>query len=331
MELTKPTYASAQDYGRRFTDAQFWQPYVEAVCARHGLSCLELRAGLAGTNPVFVVNDGGQGFVVKFFETKFFGRPETFALEQEIYGLMARAPHIPAPALLTTGSLFADGDWPYMIISRIPGTSLGEVAEQVSYADKQALAQYLGRLLRHLHDLPVDGSPTLARTRAEFPQFMARQRERCSEQQREWGALPDRLIAQLDTYLLPPDQLLEPSATWRLTHCDLNHDHVLGEFVAGHWRPNGIIDFGDARIGDRMYELVALHLGLFRADKQLLRRFLQAYGFDEALQRQFVARAMTYTLLHEFNVLGEVAESGASPVETLTALAKDLWEVSDNA
>ena len=72
------------------------------------------------------------------------------------------------------------------------------------------------------------------------------------------------------------------------------------------WRPIGVIDFGDAMVGDRLYELVALNLGLFRCDKRLLGIFLDTYGFDLALRRDFVRRAMSLTLLHEFNVLSSV-------------------------
>ena len=90
-----------------------------------------------------------------------------------------------------------------------------------------------------------------------------------------------------------------------MLHCDLNADHVLGGFEGERWRPVGVIDFGDAMIGDRMYDLVALHLGLFRCDKRLLRAFLDDYGSDERLRRDFARRAMSMTLLHQFDVLSD--------------------------
>ena len=58
MILERPIFTSRADYGPRFTDPVFWRPYVAAICARHALGpCAELRAGLPGTNPVFVVDD----------------------------------------------------------------------------------------------------------------------------------------------------------------------------------------------------------------------------------------------------------------------------------
>lgn len=114
-----------------------------------------------------------------------------------------------------------------------------------------------------------------------------------------------------------------------MLHCDLNADHVLGSFEGERWHPAGIIDFGDAMVGDRLYEFVALHLGLFRGDKRLLRTFLDDYGFDAALRRDFVRRAMGMTLLHEFNVLSSVlpAFPEAGRVASLAELATLLWDL----
>jgi hygromycin-B 7''-O-kinase len=324
--MQKPRYHSKREYSQLFTDGAFWQPYVERVCTGHGFSCNGLRAGLAGTNPVFIVDDGGPGFVVKFFETQLFGTRENFAVECEIYALLANSPVIPAPALLADGQLFPDGDWPYIIISLIPGLSLGEVVAQVSAEDKRSLAIWLGQRLRRLHQLPI-ASPALQRSQTRFAQWLVAQHAACVTRQQQLGHLPNRLLSELDDYLLPVAHLFDTVEGPCLIHCDLNHDHLLGEFVAGHWRPTGIIDFGDARVGDRLYELVALHLGLFRTDKALLRLFLDSYGLDAGLQRQFVERAMAYTLLHEFDVLAEVADLDVCQVDHIATLAKQLWEV----
>jgi aminoglycoside/choline kinase family phosphotransferase len=109
-------------------------------------------------------------------------------------------------------------------------------------------------------------------------------------------------------------------------HADLNQDHVLGVWEAQHWQPCGVIDFGDALVGDPTYELVALHLGLFRGDKRLLQAFLAAYG-DAELGRGLPTRAMAMTLLHEFDLL-DVLEPEVFMVETLEELASRIWDIS---
>jgi hygromycin-B 7''-O-kinase len=323
--VERPIFTSHKDYGPRFTDPVFWRPYVTAICARHELGpCAELRAGLAGTNPVFIVD---QTYAVKLYVNLFNGAA-SYPIERATYELIARAPGLPAPALIATGDLFdpAGGwPWPYIVTQAIPGLSLGE--SQVSDADRLALAAWLGPVVRRIHALPLDDAGPLRLVWDDFMAFLAAQRAAAAATHARWGRLPAHLVAQIDDYLPDVDELIERSVTPVLIHADLNRDHVLGERVGDEWRPSGIIDFGDAKVGDRMYELVALHLGLFDADRRLLRAFLDAYGLDQWLRRDFVRQAMSMTLLFEFNTLGEILESvpGAAEAASLEELAELLW------
>lgn len=113
----------------------------------------------------------------------------------------------------------------------------------------------------------------------------------------------------------------------RLLHGDLNADHILGDMDEnGEWTCSGVIDFGDARTGEPLYDLVPLHFGLFKLDKQLLSEFLDAYDAAEAFQaaeapdatgasdyplsrENFAFRAMDYTLVYESDVLTEAFAS----------------------
>ncbi len=61
-----------------------------------------------------------------------------------------------------------------------------------------------------------------------------------------------------------------------------------------------IIDWGDTRVGNILYELVALHLDLFRGDKHLLKLCLQAYELPIFYQLDFTRKALSMVLLHEF-------------------------------
>jgi hygromycin-B 7''-O-kinase len=314
-------------YGERFTDAAYWRPYVEVVCARHNLaSCDEIVPGLPGTNPVFLID--GQ-YAVKFF-THFFNGAEAHPIELELYKLFASNPVIPAPVLIAQGALFDDEEgwpWPYIISRVVPGTSLGEVRDAVSYEDKETLAEFLGPVLCRLHGVSLQSARHLMPTWDAFVRFLTQQRAACVENHRGWQIMPKRLIAQIETYLPVVETLVDQSQPPHLLHCDLNEDHLLGRFDAGHWRPTGVIDFGDAKVGDRVYELIALHIGLFHCDKHLLRGFLRSYGWEEAWAQGFAFRAMCYTLLFEFNVLGQVLEEfpQAREVESLKALADWLW------
>ncbi len=327
--MRRPAFESVRAYGRIFTDAGYWRPYVEEICSRHGLGpCNEVRSGLPGTFPVFIV-DGRR--VVKLFGELFDGGAR-YRIERELYGLLASDREIPAPALVASGTLFDAGagwPWPYIVAEAIPGESLSAVEARLSFQDKVAACRFLAPAVRRIHALTPEPPSHLPLTWDTFERFLAGRRAGCVENHRTWGFLPERLVAQLDDYIPPLSDLVDRTVPPRVLHCDLNADHLLGYFEGDHWRPSGIIDFGDAMAGDRLYEFVALHLGLFRCDKHLLRTFLADYGFDEALRRDFARRAMGMTLLHEFDVLSAVspAFSDAARVDSLAELAALLWDL----
>lgn len=190
--MERPYFASVEAYRPLFTDAAYWRPYVTAICARHGLAPFHnIRAGLPGTHPVFIVDDR---YAVKLF-TDLFDGAHSFAVETELYSLLTTAPEIPAPSLLAHGRMFSESDgdlspegdewpWPYIVTSVIPGTSLGEVAERVAYADKEALAAYLGHVVRHIYALPVERSRRLPRSWDAFIRLLQERRAACATESR---------------------------------------------------------------------------------------------------------------------------------------------------
>lgn len=324
------SFTSPAAYAERFTDAAFWRPYIAAICARHALTHSgHIRAGLPGTNVVFIVDER---YAVKLF-TPLFGGAASFPAELELYELIARAPDFPAPALIAHGALFPQDQrwpWPYIVTRVVPGTSFGEAGDQVPFADTAALVAALGPLVRRMHQLDLAGARHLRPGWDAFVRFMAEQRDICVANHLRWQTLPAHLIGQIDAYLLPVEALVDQRTRPYLLHGDLNEDHVLGRFEAGRWRLTGIIDFGDARVGDQLYDLVPLHIGLFRCDKRLLRRFLESYGFDD-LRPRFVQLVMSYALLHECDVLGPIFGwfPAARAIARLDELATLLWDLDE--
>ncbi|HEU5090550.1 MAG TPA: aminoglycoside phosphotransferase family protein, partial [Roseiflexaceae bacterium] len=225
------------------------------------------------------------------------------------------------------GELFGtDGGWPwpYIIVSLLPGQSIGEV--QIDRADMEAIVNWLAPVLRRIHLLPGEYTATLKPEWAQFEQFIAQQQANLIEQHAAWRSLPAHLAAQLPAFAQETVRLPTNQAPL-LIHADLNQDHVLVTERDGHWLPTGIIDFGDARVGDLAYELVALHLGLFQADKHLLQVFLDAYGVPAQERPTLLQQAMRMTLLHEFNVVGPLFERwpAARALPSLHALGEALW------
>jgi hygromycin-B 7''-O-kinase len=328
--LPPPEFPTRAEYERLFCDAAYWRPYVEEVWRRHDLGpCGEVRSPLPGTYPTFVVDDRR---VVKFFGRAFEGA-RTFAVERELCRQIRDVPDIPAPRLLAEGRLYPRGDawpWPYLVTEALRGRSFGEVWREVSPGDRLGVARWLADVARRLHELaPGEARPCLRPTWDEFAALLERRRREVPAEFAARGDLPDWLVGQVGGFVGAIDDLIDRRARPRLLHADLTEDHVLGQFRGARWAATGIIDFGDARMGDRLYELVALHLGCFRCDKGLLAAFLDRYGFEGDLRRDFARRATCLTILHEFPVLADLFRRHPALADAgdLRELARRLWDL----
>jgi hygromycin-B 7''-O-kinase len=237
---------------------------------------------------------------------------------------------IRAAPLLYSGSLLAGGSgwaWPYLIYDYLPGFSIGEVYEQVSFADQFTLAGNLGEATRQMQQVSLKDAPLFSKGLDAYARFLQDQRSGCLSRHRQWQCLPDHLIDQLEDYLLPVDSLADPLIPHGLIHADITRDHILGRLEADRWVTLGLIDFGDARVGNVFYDLGALHIDLFWCDKRLLRAYLEAFGLQD--RRQFAHKAMSTVLLHEFSVLSILMEMYPQyrEVATLGYLAEMIWNI----
>ncbi len=194
----------------------------------------------------------------------------------------------------------------------------------MSAADRLRIALEMGELVRRLHALPLTGSPVFPDHYTDYLGFLGAQRAACQNNHRGWGTLPARLLAQIEQFIPDPEKLVNTHRPPHLIHADLTLDHLLGRIADGHWQTLALIDFGDAMTGDLLYELAALHLDMFRADRRLLSAFLDGYSLPAEERANLPRRALAMALLHQFNVLaglpGELLE-----VDSLEELAQRVW------
>jgi hygromycin-B 7''-O-kinase len=212
----------------------------------------------------------------------------------------------------------------------LAGESYGTVRERLSVENRRDVARFIADVTTRVHTLIPGPNSELSRNWTPWDAFIATQMRTCAERHRAWGTLPEHLIEQIEPYLKQASDLLVHPEPPAVLHCDLTADHVFGAWEGETWVPTGIIDFGDAKIGDRRYDLVALHIESFGGDKDMLRAYLECYGFDVGRRPDFARQAMHMTLLHEFNVLETVFEfmPEARRLPSLDQLATALWDVN---
>lgn len=303
-----PEFSSDHAYGDRLGDARFWKPYVTEVLGRHRLgNQAQGRApesGFVGTFPTFLV---GQ-HVVKLFG-HFPGWRACYDTELAMHTLLLDCRDIPAPRLIASGQLYDDTaeSWPYLVTTRLGGRAWRDVRPPADVGTR--LAGQIGEVVRQLHELTPPDLPVFAADWARD------HRGGTAERHRNWGTLPAPLVDQI------PDFLLPPAPPRQLIHADLTEDH----FFLSDNELVGIIDWGDAMATDRYYELVALHLGAFGGDIALLRTFVDGYGWP--VDDEFVRRAMSMALMHQFDVFTRFRDMARRPgIATLDELAAILWD-----
>ena len=265
-------------------------------------------AGHNATYPTFLYGD----VVVKLFGNIPWWR-EGHAAERGAQRLIATDPEIAAPRLLGDGVLCdaPDAAWPYLISTRIAGVPLWRA--ELSPEQERAVAAEVGRQIRRVHAL----APSGVASDAEWPTLDVTAAARRS-------SLPPHLVAQVEEYLArlgPFDRVF--------VHGDLVANHAYVE----DGRLVGIIDWGDATVTDRHYEIIQVYRDLFHCDKALLRVFLEAA--DWPMRDDFAYRAMSLALIrqavgltqhHTIDVFMPVAERfPLQEIGTLDELADELF------
>jgi len=337
-------------YSRHFMDLALWEPFVRQSCEQHGLGCTQVRPGIPGTFPTFVVELMPRGsqpplqsVVVKFFGPLFDGAC-SFQIENEVgHWLAQQTLPIRSPAILADGQL--DHEWSYLIFEGIQGVSIGQVRTQLSLDSWAGVAEQMGVFIKALHMSTTTAlieieMPSSTKVWSGFADFLELQRSTCHANHQRWDDLPPHLLPQVQDYLIPVDQLLDASSLPHLIHADLTSDHLLGGLVSeaqfpsiephssmlarAGWDSLAIIDWGDTRIGNILYELVALYLDLLQVDKGLLKICLEHYGLPDFYRQDFPRKALCMVLLHQFPMPAWVYEPYRDAA-TLDELAEGLF------
>lgn len=272
--LSAPKFESLQEFRSKIEDADFWWPYAAKILEKNNLLDQEHEpdAGVNGTFPTIIYGD----VVVKMFGYAHAWR-KSFEFDRIAQAAVSRNPAIKVPKMIGEGALLEDPDepWRYMITTKMTGEPL--LHASLSSMEWHTLAEDLGQQFRLIHQIRSQEIPTAADW----------QNVNVTEAVKQ-SSLPPHLVEQVDDYLAQLETMSHD-----FVHGDLTELHV---FVENN-RLSGIIDWGDAMMMDRHYEIAKLHLDLFECDKSLLRAFLRAYDWE--ITSDFAYKAMAFSLVRQ--------------------------------
>lgn len=240
--------------------------------------------------------------------------------ESAALGSVSRKLPIATPELLAEGELEA---WPYFITKRLPGHPIDVLWDRLDPGVRIDLAIQLGEATRELHRL--DSEP-VARITEPWKEFRTAQRACCLERERDGGLAPSRLD-ELERYLERVDQIADLSSTSAILHTELGPSHVLVE----DGRITGLIDFGDAMVGDPEYDIAPVGMFVTRGDRAAFKAFCRAYGQDASAltDPNREARLLRHALLHRYGTLRWYLKVLNPPPGSLDALASYWFGVDE--
>jgi hygromycin-B 7''-O-kinase len=119
-----------------------------------------------------------------------------------------------------------------------------------------------------------------------------------------------------------------PTTAWRWLHGDLAQENALAQQSGGGWRMTGLIDFGNAMIGDPLFDYTAPTVLLQPGDAVIVRRFLTGAGVPPTMPiASLRTRLMAYTLIHPMGDLRDCLDliAGGTACATWEEAAVRFW------
>ena len=287
---------------------------ARALRERHGLSGDPEILGRASTLCCGI----GDLVVMKVFA------PHDLALRDTEAAVLA---HLEGQLPVATPSLLATDEiegWPYVLMSRLPGRTLGAWRGTLSKEQLARTCGALGELIAALHALPLG---PLATTREAFRGWVASQRAAGVAHHRSRG-LAEEWLELVPGFLDRVELGLERD-DWSpvMLHTEIMEDHVLVEERSGAPCLSGLVDFEPSMGGHPDYELASVGLFVTRGEPGLFAAFLAGYGAaaDDELPR----RALSWSLLHRYANLARDLRNRPVPPgpPDLDALARLWWRL----
>lgn len=311
--LLPPADSPAEFRGARAVPDEVWIAALRELLPRHGLKLTTVTKFADGEFPAFGL---GAEYVVKLIPKIWVdvARRERAALD------LASQRSDVVPRVTATGEC---EDWCYLVMTRRPGTPLNECWARLDADTRTAIATDVGCWLAHLHAMPITAAAEI-----ETDHWL----EFVRKQSAAWPGRND--VAALDPRLrmTGPDYLsrvLNSHAADRLVflHGDLAPENVLVSEANDGWRITGVLDFGNARVGDPVFDLTAPTVLLAPGNHDVITAFCAGYGLAPRECDALRPVLMGYTLVHNRADLGACLRllPGLSAASAWEAVAAAFW------
>lgn len=270
------TFNSEDEYSSYRADLDFWWPLIVKILERHHLADVTKHhtatCGFNPTYPVFLIDD----IVVKFFGHRPYWK-NAFYTERTAHAYLLKDDTILAPRILASGNLFKDASypWPYIISSKLSGKSWLDTP--LTFDEKNKVAAQIGAELFKIHAISTDSQLD------HDSQWSTLNFRGAAER----SVLPKHLVIQVEPFIAKLDDF---------ERCFVNGDIVDTHVFIDNGFLSGIIDWGDATVTDRHYELGKL-MDTFDWDKRLLKTVLESSNWP--IKKSFAKQSLGLALYRQ--------------------------------
>jgi hygromycin-B 7''-O-kinase len=241
-----------------------------------------------GKSPVFEV---GADAIIKLIPPYW---SEDAAREIAALQAMSTGGPVATPGILALDTV--DG-WIVLLMSRLRGTLLRELASSLGEEERVNLAFQVGELAAWLHRQHIPEDSPMA---YDWAAQLARDREwLMSETGFVADGTPAALLGTWPDFLAAVGPLPSPDDPPVLLHGDLSAVNLLVEQDGGRWRIKGLLDFGDASLGQAIHDWLSPGVHDFLGNPARLAAFADGYGLpaserSPAFRAQLLARTVLY-------------------------------------
>jgi hygromycin-B 7''-O-kinase len=206
------------------------------------------------------------------------------------------APLVEGKLSLHTPRLIGSGEidnWICVISSRLNGTVLADVWPSLDIEQKKSIMIQTGQVMREFRTVTFDENIAI---KVDWSSYIADLISGClARHQRRM--MPKSLLDQVLPYIEAAGDFAQPAEP-RFIHMDIHPWNLMAKQEEGHWRLDGLLDFGDAIVGNSdRFELLTPMIFMAQGNPLLLKSLLESYGASGEINPSTLQRQLTACML----------------------------------
>ena len=317
MMASLPFVADYEAFKTWRTDTSQWLPIALDIAHSHGLRPATPHIFSTGTNLVVGLGDG---LILKIFPPMFRGQ---FISEQGSLAQLRGRLAIPIPEIVFEGER---DQWPYLVITRLPGVLGSEAWPALSEDQKERVLGQIGATIAEVQRVPVGA---LSRIEPGWRSFISRQIDGCRARHERLG-LPQKFLDGLDDILRDAATLIALDKPPVILTGEYIPENFLLSRDGARWRLSGLFDFGDVMTGWGEYDLLGPSAFMAAGMPRRVRSLLEGFGYSAAdIDATLKRRLMALMLLHRASdpVRHICIEGWQEKADDLAGLQDLIWPV----